>query len=172
MKENPEKRDAGHPFPASTWLAIGRFGSKAGSMIVGAHPKHWMKRWHLHHDRMMSTFGAIRNRVKSIVSPLPEKAHVPNEPDWLRAIKLCAKIGLLTLQLFYSRMRIRKLTGECSNLRVQRDKLLLGKGNALVFNGPGCDVADDVFNGLEHKQANAELCHRDEPVETSKTQQR
>src|ERR1039458_5298570 len=74
--------------------------------------------------------------------------------DWLRVLKLLVQVSILALQTRYAAARLRKLTRQNLQLRVQRSQLLLRKSNALIFDRSRSEVSNDTFDRIKHNRPN------------------
>lgn len=99
---------------------------KSMSVRAKPHPKRRLG----NHNRVTLALTAIRKFFKSISITFPKHTHVFNEPDWLKIIKLLAKLGILSL-------KVRYLMFQQRNLLREQKKLLLIQRNHLLTKSRG-----------------------------------
>src|SRR2546426_3025250 len=97
--------------------------------------------WRYCHDWMPLAFGAVWVRLKSCGRALPQHAHALCEAsnDWLRILKLCAKLTVFYFKLRYLRRKQRILLDEQRQLLLQQVDHVFGQtvgvGDANNFFG-------------------------------------
>ena len=104
------------------------------------------------HNRGARAFLTVWNRLKSGCRALPKHTHIFHEPNWLRILKLLAKLYILGF-------KVRRLRAEQRILLLQQNDLLREQRNLRrqqinhVLGQPGrAGDAKNLFRGIERTQ--------------------
>ena len=105
-----------------------------------------------HHDGVILTELAVRMRIKTVLGPLPKRSHMLHEPDWLKILKLLAKLGYVTLKCrllrlkgLYLRRRLRQANRKIGVLLDDNRALIILQRETLLKNDGGTMLVDELL---------------------------
>ena len=115
------------------WLS--RWFDMCRCMMVSRAANPYARRTHVSHNGVTAALFAVGIRLKPGCGLLPKNAHVSYEPDWLKILKLLAKLAVLNLKFAY--------------LARQQRKLLLKKVDYVLGQTHSADDASEFLCSVE-----------------------